>query len=365
MHKDPKRCGETIPQLGSIQVLANRGPNKTVYAIKILTSEAERPNRLQRRPLNPKPDTTLHKDTSSATQVAAKRFSPAIYAEYERERTMLRDLAHLNNDHFVHLLSSHQIHDYFFLVFPLADMDLRDFWAYTDPSVDPDHYTSWFTSQVQHLTNALNTLHHASHQTPQHDTSPSSSPETRPKGIIHGDIQPKNILVFHTHNAYNSTPVLKFHDFGLATWADAPPSKYTTRTYDAPENGLRQHLSTKSDIWSFGCVLLEFAIWLLHGNDGVEAFGDKRSMRTPGSGVPLKDDHFYTLVYEEGRAFGADVRHAVGECLRDIRRDGRCVGDFGRVVRMLEEDVLVVDGEARRSSEELARILGGRWVDLD
>ncbi|KAH7394368.1 kinase-like domain-containing protein [Pyrenochaeta sp. MPI-SDFR-AT-0127] len=268
---------------------------------------------------------------------------------------MLHDLSRLNNDRIVPLLASHQIWDNYCLLFPLADFNLYEYWTQTDPAIDLRKYTAWFVNETKGLMQALSMLH----RVPRNDPDPSlnSCPETELSlvGIIHGDIKPSNILVYR--DKQGTQPRLKWNDFGLSNWADTEPKFRTTRTYDAPENGMRSKLGKKSDVWSFGCVLIDFAVWLLHGHDGVHVFGARRSMKTPGSGIPLKDDHFYTLVYSNQQQIGAIVRAAVSSELENIIQDERCKGDFEHVIRLVSEEMLVVDENVRQDSDQLAQAL--------
>lgn len=330
----------------SMRTLADRGPDKTVYAVKVRDLPKE---------LHAAAQLEFKAQPAQDEEVAAKRFSSAIRGEFEHERKFLQDLACIKNDRIVQLLSSHQLNDNCFLFFPLAHSNLRDYWVNHDAGSITDESTAWFVQETQSLMHALSDIHHISRDRSDGTTSIDVNAPPTAVGIIHGDIKPRNILVFQPRNYGN--PILKFNDFGLSTWADTPQSSFTTRTYDAPENGLRLKLGPKSDVWSLGCVLLEFATWLLHGTDAVAAFGEKRSMRTPGSGLPLKDDHFYSLVYADRRPVRATIRDAVAECLRDLRQDRRCVGSLGCVLRVLEENMLVVDEDTRTDSLRLAQIL--------
>ena len=288
--------------------------------------------------------------------MAAKRFSSELREAFEHERAILEHLLKLNNDRIIPLLASHEIRNDHFLLLPLADCNLHEYWVQANPASDPESYTAWFVKETKGLMHALSMIHGISRDLLEYRPSNSADTKATLAGIIHGDIKPRNILVFRSQNS--AYPILKWNDFGLSTWADTDPGFRTTRTYDAPENGMRSKIGTKSDVWSFGCVLLEFAIWLLHGNDAVHTFGAQRSMRTPGSGLPLKDDHFYTLIYANEQPVGATVRVAVLQYLEDIRLDRPCVGDLGLVMRLVADEMPVVDEHARSDSFRLAQALG-------
>ena len=358
-HASTQECStrrdDAVLPFSTLRKLVDRGPNKAVYAVtmqdfyeELHTSQhTETPFRNKRE---------HHRNNIDTSEVAVKRFSSALRGAFEHERAILQHLLQLNNDRIIPLLASHEIRNDYFLLLPLAGCNLHEYWAQTNPTSDPESYTAWSVNETKGLMHALSMIHRTSRNLLKY--SPSNSAETKATlvGIIHGDIKPRNILVFRSQN--NAYPMLKWSDFGLSTWADTDPGFRTTRTYDAPENGVRSKIGTKSDVWSFGCVLLEFVIWLLHGNDAVHTFGAQRSMRTPGSGLPLKDDHFYTLVYANKQPVGATVRAAVSKCLENIRQDRRCVGDLGLIMRLVAEEMLVVDEHARSDSFRLAQTLG-------
>ena len=80
-------------------------------------------------------------------------------------------------------------------------------------------------------------------------------------GVIHRDITPSNIMLVD-YGTRSSRARARLTDFGIAIDASAPPapSKTTatgTAAYLSPEQVARQPLTTASDIYSLGLVLLE------------------------------------------------------------------------------------------------------------
>ncbi|KAF4973924.1 hypothetical protein FZEAL_9110 [Fusarium zealandicum] len=165
-----------------------------------------------------------------------------------------------------------------YILFPWADRgNLKDFWDMDDNKNevlhlgDPRALMEWTLREIRGLCEAVSELH-----------------KERPrKGEMahcrHGDLKPENILVFQE----NGTDVLRIADVGLgkfhtkSTDVRMRGNQYTktvtgTLRYLAPEfkgNG-REHISRKFDVWSLGCLFLEFIIWAGWGVQGLDKFMD-------------------------------------------------------------------------------------------
>ncbi len=72
------------------------------------------------------------------------------------------------------------------------------------------------------------------------------------KGVIHRDLKPKNIFL-------DGNMHIKIGDFGVAALTSFPPAmeRVGTVTYHAPEVTAALMYSTKSDVWSIGCIMWE------------------------------------------------------------------------------------------------------------
>jgi serine/threonine protein kinase len=100
----------------------------------------------------------------------------------------------------------------------------------------------------------------------------------------HGDLKPENILFFSEPNTHNLKGMLKISDFGQAQFnSKSRKSKLQaggvahSLAYRAPESDLQpRKISQSHDIWSLGCVFLEFITWMLGGARLLRDFAVKR-----------------------------------------------------------------------------------------
>ncbi|KAF1832274.1 HET-domain-containing protein [Decorospora gaudefroyi] len=163
------------------------------------------------------------------------------------------------------------------------------------------------------------------------------------KSIRHGDLKPENILRFLGQQTGLGT--LKIADMDLAKQhivvtqdrTHLTSTRYGTIQYEAPEamllNGPRSRLY---DVWSMGCITLEFIIWLLYGNDGLENFYNQ-----------LKGDaqqycQYYEWAPGEERA---EVHKVVRDWIKAMQEtDPECSGNtaLSDLLHLVREKLLVV-----------------------
>ncbi|KAJ8133057.1 hypothetical protein O1611_g564 [Lasiodiplodia mahajangana] len=180
---------------------------------------------------------------------------------FEKEADALAYMREIDHKHLIKCIAAVQKERKHFFVFPWADGgNLREFWAADDfPSTNTETIC-WVISQMRGLADALTALHDYN--------------------IRHGDLKPENILRFSD----NTTPGygrLVIADFGLAKTHTAItrsrhfPTRTVTGTarYEAPEAFLQEKSRSRVyDVWSMGCILLEFLIWVLHGGNFLQTF---------------------------------------------------------------------------------------------
>lgn len=211
--------------------------------------------------------------------------------------------------HLVDLVTTFKYDNKYNLLFRWANGgNLSDLWKQPaarveDPS-SPHKSMCWLAQQCWGLADALDGIHNARMSLREIDeVEPLSNIGVAPKQTAsmttrfgpskndskdcgrHGDIKPPNILWFEQDENDFGHGNLKISDFGITTFhtewtTKIDPKKEeieVTYTYAAPEWDLKEDISRPFDIWSLGCVFLEFVTWRLHGLDGLQRFRDQRS----------------------------------------------------------------------------------------
>lgn len=217
--------------------------------------------------------------------------------DFDREKWNLNRLAECvaQHKHIVLPLATVTVGNQFNILFPLAQMDLEKFLQghLRHPEMCE------MNDIIDEAINVVDALDHL------HDRLGVS---------IHGyhmDLKPANILVYEDsgHREQSGVGSWKITDFGLSIIARAgrrgsadglPQDRVTeTRThllrregtYQAPEVCSGPGPCRRSDIWSFGCILVRVLAFKLDGIDGLRALDDLRRLDNDGIGY-YEDDHF-------------------------------------------------------------------------
>lgn len=211
----------------------------------------------------------------------------------------------------------------FYFIFPWAEEgNLLDLWRKDDATELSASRVYWFLDEISHLSLAISKLH------------------SREYGR-HGDLKPENILCFRGEDSQTMLYIadmglVKFHSTSTevrshptrtigGTWKYCPPEELTT---------LREQRkrSRVYDVWSMGCIYLEFVVWLLYGYNKLNSWKSQFErffslMRTADGTTPVLHNQVQTWM----------------EYMR--RSDIRCKGNtaLGDVLTLVESRLLRVN----------------------
>lgn len=180
----------------------------------------------------------------------------------------------------------------------------------------------------------------------------------------HGDIKPQNILWFKQDDNQFGLGVLKLSDFGLTefhrslTTKVSPKNIRVTPTYSAPEREIDEKLSRPFDIWSLGCIFLEFVTWFLLGAEGLSLFNGDRLQDNAGSRDPrFAMDNFYMLVTPERGRARAEVKPSVSNWIASLQELPRCSPFLSEFLNYIQASLLSVDRENRDHAGDVSKRL--------
>ncbi|KAJ4390806.1 hypothetical protein N0V93_004404 [Gnomoniopsis smithogilvyi] len=245
--------------------------------------------------------------------------------DFQREAATLRRMNKHKHKHIVRLLATFEQNKEYYFVFPWAGADLHHYWECVKPHPSENDRLSaldWVAEQCEGLASGLTHIHrhctfsntsllnHSATLSPsaadesQRSRSKTSAPgEDGRKDLQlygrHGDIKPRNILWFPDECGQGT---LKITDFGvsefkkqaLVEWQSRDPLPITP-TYAPPESRLEIAIPSPCflyDIWSLGCVYLEFLAWWFGGWNMVQDFATSRfatSRMVPGPAELFRD----------------------------------------------------------------------------
>lgn len=237
-------------------------------------------------------------------------------ADFEREVDVLRRFSGDAHPHLVSLLSAFQKGTNYYLLFHWASGDLKNFWKTQNPGPALDRECLlWMLEQFRGIAGGLQHIHHykESYKTRRLVTTHPNDKE--PIFGRHGDIKPENLLLFKRKTIPNDRGIIQLSDFGLARFhsefsrSGIRPSRLIgcSPTYRPPEVDFKEgKVSRAYDIWSLGCVLLEFVTWHLGGWTLLDHYVHKRKQKDLHGHI---SDQFFEIVTITTTAqFGARVK---------------------------------------------------------
>lgn len=216
--------------------------------------------------------------------------------------------------HLIRLLLTYTHGSKNYFLFEWADMNLNEFWKQTTPNPRPEGI-KWVACQCLGISKAIRRIHGLSTmQKHRHQTlSGDSSDDERDSGR-HGDIKPENILWFSKYGEESN--ILVVSDLGLTRYHSRNSVSHVRNsqidgfswTYRAPEFELGRETSQKYDVWSLGCVFLEFLVWQFGGNRERNKFELEREKEDQTDIQGLTIDKFYIVT---GTPKEATLKHSV------------------------------------------------------
>lgn len=234
-----------------------------------------------------------------------------------------KDFSH---KHLIEVLGAFSYHGKDFLIFPLANGNLNTFWEHPGRTWSVE----WMLEQCTGLTEGLEAIHNC-----------TAAFEPSDHGLAlrgrHGDIKPQNILWFHdfatTQGLQRADDLgrLVISDFSLMRFHIKGSNTETTanrigwsHTYRAPEKDAAPEdpVDQKYDVWSLGCVFLNFISCYLAGYDATlgkfftgdtgqayQSFATARQMEEPDKVDIVPRDNYFHLCGPKMKK--AKVKHSV------------------------------------------------------
>ncbi|KAF6816890.1 hypothetical protein CMUS01_12193 [Colletotrichum musicola] len=131
------------------------------------------------------------------------------------------------------------------------------------------------------------------------------------------------------------------------------PGMDFAETYQGPEILVSKSISPHYDIWTLGCLLLEFITWYLKGWEGVTTFAHDRLEEGFHNGV--QSDHFFkTISKNEPRAF---YKNSVTMWIEELHEDVNCSPYFHELLASVKSGMLRLNPNNRDGSDVVAETL--------
>lgn len=284
---------------------------------------------VEREPLISQDDGSIESHQGSNPYFAVKKLHSKDKKQFDREVDALKRFSSRNNSNLIQLLATYHFQEVYCLLFPWADGNLRDFWMKHEPPTDDSlafGRVMWMAEACYGLASGLLQIHN--YQTTDEikkskwhlsakaiapvkakaaSRSPSKlreNPSNRPRFGRHGDLKPENILWFN-ENKNGDYGILKISDFGLTKFHNRGSISETNErrtagfsyTYRAPEIDLRSSINQHYDMWTLGCLYLEFVTWFLMGWSEIDRQSEERSKEEAKLGDDdwIPEDTFFKL----------------------------------------------------------------------
>ncbi|KAK4446034.1 kinase-like protein [Podospora aff. communis PSN243] len=287
---------------------------------------------------------------------AVKKLYSTHEAEWKSEIEILKRFSANPNPHLISLLATYEKSGHVHLIFYWADADLQKFWK--DVMSSPARgmkTTGWVARQCLGIASGIVEIHR--HLTNKSQSSDGQADTQGQKNDSlygrHGDIKPRNILWFKDAPDPDGMGTLVITDFGIAEMnSKNSRSGKSNRnikfspTYCAPEAHVPGgEIRQSYDIWTLGCLYLEFLTWLLGGWKLVFQFAKLRqTAATASSGTEAKLDRFFELVIgEDNIVTGAKVKPEVTDFIERLHSHPACTDFVHDFLDLISGDLLIIE----------------------
>ncbi|KAJ0106947.1 hypothetical protein J7T55_011042 [Diaporthe amygdali] len=203
---------------------------------------------------------------------------------YRSEIEALELFRKIDSPHLIKFLCTFEHGDQgYYMMFPWATANLREYLEVNHPDdtqgKDPTpkaYRVKWVLNQLAGLSEAIWKLHNPSaHQNP----ALLAVPDPKQANCRHGDLKPDNILLMGGPDdgrlVIADVGLTKVHDLPTRYRKDHTRSMTGTAKYEPPDILRGGPRSRAYDIWSFGCICVEFIIWTLYGPSGLKVFHER------------------------------------------------------------------------------------------
>ncbi|XXH02378.1 hypothetical protein Hte_008753 [Hypoxylon texense] len=300
----------------------------------------------------------ISNDPQTPLYFALKEISATDRDTYQQELWALqKSTSQIQREkHLIKLLLTYEYGDKCYFLFEWADGNLSEFWD--QPNIIPAPSDTWAVQQCLGISSAIKRIHGlATWQKDLRSSLGSGSDDERGWGR-HGDIKPNNILWFSTYGG-DPNRILHHHlvvsDLGLTRYhsrasRSAVPWLHIegyTRAYRPPEMDMDHLISQKYDIWSLGCVFLEFCVWYVEGGKAVQTFGLERGDEDKSEIENVEEDKYFNVITDDQGGKKAVLKPIVEKYITKLRDAKECTPFVKQMLDLIQHGMLVVDAKER------------------
>lgn len=317
-------------------------------------------------------DETASESVFRAEVATLERFTSEGRADREHTR-----------EHLVSLLVTFRQAGRYSLLFHWAPLDLIRLW--NSPKSPNDANLTWFLGQCCGIARGVHQIHEYQSSSESEGTTTLRVNDRRYGR--HTDIKPQNLLVFQKRDGSNDYGTIQLTDFGLCEFrgvnsrSNIPQAALLggTPTYSPPEAYMPgAKISRSYDIWSLGCVFLEFISWYLGGQPDVDAFIQARLTAPDPDAfiharlIPPVDgrvelDNFWEPHQPDipGGIHNARVKKQVLDWIDQRLQHPRCTEPLQRFLRFIRDHMLVIETVTQGTDHPATRRAPSSYVHAE